>query len=313
MIRLSDQIHRAYQSALSSGSIGGAESLVVRLRDFNAPEQERDELWTQLIDHYIAGPRQAWAAALLEVMRVDLLVALGALPALPPAITRDDIAQQLATDVLATALEGPTNPARLTRDRLITRATTSVQRLLVDELRSATDESELPLRLDGSSQVSMQLRELMVGIEAGQTPRKAAAILYREEVLGESLAELGADADLSPEAIRMQRDRGIAAIKSLLAAGGAAVLLAILLAAPVYAAAGDINTVIDSVRNWVAGLLAALATLFLTIGGARYLTANGNPRSVEEGKAAIKSAMIGYALALLAPMLVSILQKVLNT
>ena len=158
----------------------------------------------------------------------------------------------------------------------------------------------------------MQLRELMVGIEAGRTPRKAAAILYREEVLGESLAELGADADLSPEAIRMQRDRGIAAIKSLLAAGGAAVLLTILHAVPAYAA-GDINTVIDSVRNWVAGLLAALATLFLTIGGARYLTANGNPRAVEEGKAAIKSAMIGYALAALSPMLVSILQKVLAT
>jgi hypothetical protein len=218
MIRLSDQIHRAYRAALSSGSIGGAESLVVRLRDLNAPEQEGDELWTELIDHYIAGPRQAWAAALLEVMRVDLVSALAALPALPPAITRDDIAQQLATDVLATALEGPTNPARLTRDRLITRATASVQRLLVDELRSATDESELPPRPDGSSQVSMQLRELMVGIEAGQTPRKAAAILYREEVLGESLAELGADAGLSPEAIRMQRDRSVAAIRRLLEA-----------------------------------------------------------------------------------------------
>jgi hypothetical protein len=93
---------------------------------------------------------------------------------------------------------------------------------------------------------------------------------------------------------------------------GTAILLTLLLAVPAFAA-GDINTVIDSVRNWVAGLLAALATLFLTIGGARYLTANGNPRAVEEGKAAIKSAMIGYALALLSPMLVSILQKVLNT
>ena len=99
---------------------------------------------------------------------------------------------------------------------------------------------------------------------------------------------------------------------SLLAAAGAAVVLAILLAVPAYAAS-DLNTVIDSVRNWVAGLLVALATLFLTIGGARYLTANGNPRAVEEGKAAIKSAMIGYALAALAPMLVSILQKVLAT
>src|ERR1700694_3971907 len=94
-----------------------------------------------------------------------------------------------------------------------------------------------------------------------------------------------------------------ARLKSLLAAGGAAVLLAILLALPVYRPA----------RHWAAGLLAALATLFLTIGGARYLTANGNPRAVEEGKAAIKSAMIGYALAALSPMLVSILQKVLAT
>ena len=99
-----------------------------------------------------------------------------------------------------------------------------------------------------------------------------------------------------------------ASLGSLLAAGGAAVLLAF----PAYATR-DLNTVIDSLRNWVADLLAALATPFLTIGAARYLTANGNPRAVEEGKAAIKSAMIGYALALLAPMLVSILQKVLNT
>jgi hypothetical protein len=99
----------------------------------------------------------------------------------------------------------------------------------------------------------------------------------------------------------------------VIGATGTAILLTLLLAVPAFAAGGDINTVIDSVRNWVAGLLAALATLFLTIGGARYLTANGNPRAVEEGKAAIKSAMIGYALALLSPMLVSILQKVLNT
>jgi len=211
MLRLSDQIHRAYQATLSFGSIDGAESLVVRLRDFNAPEQERDELWTQLIDHYTSGPRQAWAAALLEVMRVDLLAALGALPAMPPAITRDDIAQQLVTDLLAAALEGPTTPARWTRHRLITRATTSVQRLLVDELRSATDEAELPPQPDGSLHVSMQLSELMVD-------RKAVAILFRQKVLGESLAELAAEAGISFDAMRMQRNRSLATTRRLLGA-----------------------------------------------------------------------------------------------
>ena len=87
--------------------------------------------------------------------------------------------------------------------------------------------------------------------------------------------------------------------------------LLFLRATPAYAAAGDITTVIDSIRNWVAGILAALATLFLTIGGVRYLIANGNPRAMEEGKAAIKSALIGYALAALAPMFVDILRRVL--
>src|SRR5438445_13051000 len=91
------------------------------------------------------------------------------------------------------------------------------------------------------------------------------------------------------------------------------VLLTLLFPVPAYAASGDINTVIDSIRNWVAGLLAALATLFLTIGGVRYVIASGNPRMMDEGKAAIRSALLGYALAALAPMLVDILRRVLGT
>src|SRR5436190_6580287 len=92
----------------------------------------------------------------------------------------------------------------------------------------------------------------------------------------------------------------------------AALVLTILCAQPAFAAS-DVNAVIDSIRNWVAGVLAALATLFLTIGGIRYLVASGNPRAVEEGKAAIRSALIGYGLAALAPMFVDILRRVLGT
>jgi hypothetical protein len=98
----------------------------------------------------------------------------------------------------------------------------------------------------------------------------------------------------------------------VLAATATAVWLTVLLAAPAYAAS-DLNSVIDSVRDWVAGLLIALSTLFLTVGGVRYITAQGDPRAVEEAKAGIKAALVGYALAALAPTLVSILQKVLRT
>jgi hypothetical protein len=98
----------------------------------------------------------------------------------------------------------------------------------------------------------------------------------------------------------------------LLAASITVGLWIVALATPVFAAS-DLNTVIDSVRDWVAGLLIALSTLFLTVAGVRYITAQGDPRAVEEAKAGIKAALIGYALAALAPELVSIIQKVLRT
>ncbi len=99
---------------------------------------------------------------------------------------------------------------------------------------------------------------------------------------------------------------------SILVAAGASIVFTILFAQPAYAAT-DLTAVIDAIRNWVAGLLAGLATLFLMAGGVRYLTAGGNPRSAEEGKAAIKSALIGYGLAALSPLLVDILRRVLGT
>ena len=97
----------------------------------------------------------------------------------------------------------------------------------------------------------------------------------------------------------------------VLPAVAVAVVLLVALAPPAFAATGSaatsLNSVIDNLRNWLVGILAALATLFLTVGGLRYLTAGGDPTQVEKAKTALKSAAIGYALAALAPLLVSIL------
>ena len=102
----------------------------------------------------------------------------------------------------------------------------------------------------------------------------------------------------------------LARIAALALAAG--LLFAIFAPWPACAADGDLTSVIDSIRTWVAGILAGLATLYLTIGGVRYLMANGSPRAMEEGKNAIRSALIGYALAALAPLFVNILRKVIN-
>ncbi|PGH46832.1 hypothetical protein CRI70_31850 [Streptomyces sp. Ru87] len=77
-------------------------------------------------------------------------------------------------------------------------------------------------------------------------------------------------------------------------------------------AVADIPTVINNLRNWVVGLLAGLATLFLTFGGLRYLMAGGDPGEVEAAKRALKAAAIGYGLAILAPVVVTVLKGIVG-
>lgn len=91
-------------------------------------------------------------------------------------------------------------------------------------------------------------------------------------------------------------------------------ILVIAAAPPAFAAGGapTLSGVISNLTNWIVGILAGVATLFLTIGGLRYLTAGGDPGQVEKAKIALKSAAIGYALAILAPLLVSILASLVG-
>jgi hypothetical protein len=74
----------------------------------------------------------------------------------------------------------------------------------------------------------------------------------------------------------------------------------------------ELGQVIDNARLWVMGLLSAVATLFLVIGGARYVMAGGDPSQVERAKQTIKAALAGYALAVLAPVALSILRSIVG-
>jgi hypothetical protein len=89
------------------------------------------------------------------------------------------------------------------------------------------------------------------------------------------------------------------------------VLALVSLIAPTSAlAASDLNQVIDNLRVWLTGLLAALATAALIIGGIRYLWSGHDPGQLERAKGSFRAALAGYALALLAPVLVSIVHKI---
>lgn len=83
-------------------------------------------------------------------------------------------------------------------------------------------------------------------------------------------------------------------------------------AVTVLALAESVQEVLDNVRNWIVGILAGLATVFLTVGGARYVMAGGDPGEVERARAALRSAAFGYALAALAPLVVEVLKGIVG-
>jgi hypothetical protein len=114
------------------------------------------------------------------------------------------------------------------------------------------------------------------------------------------------------------RRGGTACLRLLVTTG--MVVVAVLLSASVaraeatqvLALAGSVDQVLTNIRNWVMGILAGLATVFLSIGGVRYVMAGGDPGEVEKAKTAFKAAGIGYGLAALAPLVVTVLQGIVG-
>ena len=118
-----------------------------------------------------------------------------------------------------------------------------------------------------------------------------------------------------PQRHRSQQHRAPGPGQRLAAVVLVAVALLVVLASPAYAAGGGTQTLsglISNLTTWIVGILAGVATLFLTIGGLRYLTAGGDPGQVEKAKTALKPAAVGYALAVLAPLIVSILASLVH-
>ncbi|MDN2497031.1 MULTISPECIES: pilin [Nocardia] len=80
----------------------------------------------------------------------------------------------------------------------------------------------------------------------------------------------------------------------------------------VLAIASSLEQVIDNARNWLVGISSAVATICLTIAGVRYVIASGDPAEVEKSKSALRAACLGYALAMLAPVIVAVLKSIVG-
>jgi hypothetical protein len=216
MMRFVDQIHQAFRDTVRSGSLATAQDLPARLRDLATPPEERDQIWNDVLHAYIAGPRRQWATIVLEAMCPDIAVTVVKIPAIPPAITRDEVAQQLITELLIAALDGPTQPARWSPNRLLSNATKLTYRWLAREIRSLSQGAG---DLDRShiAAAGFEIPTLLWELEARATPSAGLVILYRQEVLGESLAEIAAECGLSENAVTLRRFRAVRRLRRALA------------------------------------------------------------------------------------------------
>jgi Na+-transporting NADH:ubiquinone oxidoreductase subunit NqrD len=80
----------------------------------------------------------------------------------------------------------------------------------------------------------------------------------------------------------------------------------------VLAQAESVDVVLANIRNWIMGIATGLATVFITIGAVRYMSAGGDLGEVEKAKTAFRSAAFGYALALLTPLVLSVLRDIVG-
>lgn len=81
---------------------------------------------------------------------------------------------------------------------------------------------------------------------------------------------------------------------------------------PIAAGPKSLGEVITNLRNWIMGLSALLATLFLTYGGLLYLTAGGDPEGVNKAKRAFRNSAIGFAVMVLAPIITAALEQIVG-
>lgn len=81
---------------------------------------------------------------------------------------------------------------------------------------------------------------------------------------------------------------------------------------PVVLAVNDLPTVVANLQTWVMGILAAVATLFLVLAGVYWATAGGDPAQVDRAKGALKNALVGYGLAVLAPILLQVVKGIVG-
>jgi hypothetical protein len=73
----------------------------------------------------------------------------------------------------------------------------------------------------------------------------------------------------------------------------------------------QINRLFDTLLNVGVGVAVAVSAFWLMWGAFGYMSAGGNPRQMESGKAAMQNALVGLAIVLTARVIAGVIQQAL--
>ena len=158
--------------------------------------------WSALLAAYRLGPKDQWSGLLLESLGPWLTNARQALVAVAPYLDDDDIAQQLALEVLGIAARWqPLCEDNWIPRKLVEDAERRVRKALKRERsRSSravelTDEIEAPQRAEP---------DLLFDTQIGTASAADLRLIYRVKVLGEPVAALAEEAGITSRQMRQR-------------------------------------------------------------------------------------------------------------
>lgn len=73
-----------------------------------------------------------------------------------------------------------------------------------------------------------------------------------------------------------------------------------------------IVNVLNNIQNLLLLGIGSLAVVMLTVGGVRYVLAQGDQEQLRHAKHTVRNALMGLALALLAPVLIALVKSVVG-
>lgn len=75
---------------------------------------------------------------------------------------------------------------------------------------------------------------------------------------------------------------------------------------------GDIQRALENIRNILFGIASFIAVIMLIVAGILYMTAQGEPEKINKARTAVKSAVIGTVIAVVAAGVLELIRNILT-